>query len=559
MGWIPLPVGVEDFEDLRHNNYYFVDKTMFIRDLLDKKGEVYLITRPSCFGRTLNMSMLRYFFERGKTDNSELFRGLKIMEAGEKYLSNMGKYPVISLSLKAMKQKSYELSLAMLKKAVQEEFVRHLESVDAGERLRGAEWDRYLRVCTLTGTEGDYLYSLKFLSECLHISSGRKAIILIDALDVPLENAYYNGFYDRMESLLRAVLEPALKTNENLEFAVMTGCLRISKESVFSGLNNLNVVPITDDSFARYFGFVPEEVEQILKDYELEDNLETVKQWYGGYRFGEAEVYNPWSVINYVNSHYCNKNASAKPCWSDTGSDRIIRKLMEHGNISVKHEIETLIAGGTITKPIYEEITYDDIEAARDNLWNFLFFTGYLKKISERQEGETIYMEMAIPNSEVRYAYKNTVLRWFEETAEKKDFSPLYESILNGDMQKIAEILSENLMETIIFYDSQESCYHGFLIAILRNIGNCTVQSNWESEDGMPDILLKYPGDCGRAVIIEIRASQTYQGMEEKCDEALQQIKGQKYEEALRQEGYQNILKYGVAFYRKECMVKIQK
>ena len=555
----PLPVGVEDFGDLRRNNYYFVDKTMFIRDLLDKKGEVHLITRPRRFGRTLNMSMLRYFFERGKTDNSELFRELKIMEAGEKYLSHMGKYPVISLSLQSMKQNSYELSFEMLKKAVQEEFVRHWEDVNAGGRLIDAERDRYLRICDLTGSEGDYLYSLKFLSECLHISFGRKAVILIDALDVPLENAYFSGFYGRMESLLRAVLEPALKTNENLEFAVMTGCLRISKESVFFGLNNLNVVPVTSDSFARYFGFVPGEVEQILIDYGLEDNLETVKQWYGGYRFGKTEVYNPWSVINFVNSHYCDKNASAKPFWSDTGPDRIIRNLLEHGNISVKLEIETLIAGGTITEPVYEEITYDDIEADRDNLWNFLFFTGYLKKISEWQEGETIYMEMAIPNSEVRCAYKNTVLRWFEETTEKKDFSPLYESILDGDTEKMADILSENLMETIIFYDSQESSYYSFLIGILKNIGNCTVQFNRESGNGMPDILLKYPGGCGRAVIIEIRVSQTYQGLDEKCDEALRQIEEQKYEEALRQEGYQDILKYGVAFYRKECMVKMQK
>ena len=559
MAWKPLPIGVENFRDLIETGYYYVDKTLFIKDLLDRKGEVNLITRPRRFGRTLNMSMLRYFFEQSSVGNQELFKTLKIMDTGEEYLRHMGQYPVISLSLKSMKQYSYELVFEMLKKAVKEEFTRHWEDVNAGGSLRDDDRDRYLRICALTGSEGDYLYSLKFLSECLHNSSGKKVVILLDALDVPLENAYFSGFYGRMESLLRAVFEPALKTNENLEFAVMTGCLRISKESVFSGLNNLNVIPITSDSFASYFGFLPEEVEQMLKDYELEDKLETVKQWYGGYRFGETKVYNPWSVIEYVNSCYHDKSAFAKPYWSNSGSDRIIRNLMEYGNISIKREIETLIAGGTITKPIHEDITYDDMDSTQDNLWNFLFFTGYLKKISEQQEGETIYMEMAIPNSEVRYIYKNAVLRWFEEKTSKKELSPLYESILNGDAEKMSEILSENLMETISFYDYQESYYHGFLVGMLKNIGNYIVQSNRESGKGRPDILLKYPSVRGKAVIIEIKVSKTYQGLEEKCDEALKQIKDQRYEEGLRQEGYQNIMKYGVAFYRKECMAKLQK
>ena len=559
MSWVPLPVGVDDFEKVIRGDYYYIDKTLFIKELLDMKGEVNLFTRPRRFGKTLNMSMLRYFFEMGTADNSGLFRGLKIMEAGEKYLSHMGKYPVISISLKSMKQYSYELSFEMLKKAVREEFRRHWSEVDAGGNLSDADRDRYLRIRDLEGTEGDYADSLKFLSECLYTCSGRRTVILIDEYDVPLENAYFSGFYDRMSALIRSLFESALKTNENLEFAVVTGCLRISKESIFTGLNNLNVVSITSDSFAEHFGFVPEEVERMLKDYGLEDNLETVKRWYDGYRFGETEVYNPWSVINYVNSCYRDKNAFAKPYWSNTSSNSIVKNLVEHADISVKQEIESLIAGGTITKPIHEDITYDDMDSTQDNLWNFLFFTGYLKKISERQEGETIYMEMAIPNSEVRYVYKNAVLRWFEEKTEKKELSPLYESILNGDTEKMEEILSENLMETISFYDYQESYYHGFLTGMLKNIGNYIVQSNRESGNGRPDILLKYPSVRGKAVIIEIKVSKTYQGLTEKCDEALKQIEEQHYEETLRQEGYQNILKYGVAFYRKECMVKIQK
>ena len=559
MTWIPLPVGVENFADLRRNGYYFVDKTLFIKELLDMKGKVNLFTRPRRFGKTLNMSMLRYFFEHEKHNNSELFRGLKIMEAGEKYLRYMGKYPVISLSLKSMKQYSYELAFEMLKKAVQEEYKRHWEEVDEGGKLSGADRDRYLRLRDLEGTEGDYADSLKFLSNCLYTCSGQRAIILIDEYDVPLENAYFSGFYDRMVALIRSLFESALKTNDNLEFAVVTGCLRTSKESIFTGLNNLKIMSITSLTYAEHFGFTPEEVKQMLKDYGLEDNLETVKQWYDGYRFGETEVYNPWSVINYVDSCYQNKNAFAKPYWSNTSSNSIVRNLVEHADISVKQEIEALIGGETIEKPIHEDITYDDMDSTQDNLWNFLFFTGYLKKISERQEGEIIYMEMAIPNSEVRYVYKNAVLRWFEKKTEQKELSPLYESILNGDTEKMAEILSENLMETISFYDYQESYYHGFLVGMLKNIGNYIVQSNRESGNGRPDILLKYPSVRGKAVIIEIKVSKTYQGMEEKCDEALEQIEAQRYEEALRQEGYQNIIKYGVAFYRKECMVKMKK
>ena len=295
----------------------------------------------------------------------------------------------------------------------------------------------------------------------------------------------------------------------------------------------------------------------MLKFYDLKMNLKTIQQWYDGYQFGSTEVYNPWSVINYVQFCRTNKDAFARPYWSNTRSNSIVRTLVEKADLSVKQEIEALIESKTITKPIHEDITYEDMDSTQDNLWNFLFFTGYLKKIGEQQEGETIYMEMAIPNSEVRYIYKNTVLRWFEEKRDKKELSLLYESILNGDTEKMAEILSENLIETISFYDYQESYYHGFLAGLLKNIGNYIVLSNRESGNGRPDIILKYPSVRGKAVIIEIKVSGTYQGLEDKCDEALRQIEEQKYEEALRQEGYQNIMKYGVAFYRKECMAKL--
>ena len=558
MAWIPLPIGVENFEDLMTHGYYYVDKTLFIKELLDMKGKVNLFTRPRRFGKTLNMSMIRYFLNCEYPETEKLFAGTKILEAGEEYREYMGKYPVISVTLKSMKQATYEEAFYCLKEEIAREYRRHEKILDSLDQEEDRE--KFRRFAVWKAQPEEYLGALRFLSECLFQVYGKKSVILIDEYDVPLENAYFGGFYDRMVSLVRSLFESALKTNDYLEFAVVTGCLRISKESIFTGLNNLNVVSITNDTFAEHFGFTQEEVEKMLKDYGLEENLETVQKWYDGYRFGETEVYNPWSVINYVYSCYKNKQAFAKPYWSNTSSNSIVRNLIEHADISVKQEIEGLIEGGTIEKPIHEDITYDDMNSTQDNLWNFLFFTGYLKKISQRQEGETIYMEMAIPNSEVRYVYKNAVLRWFEEKidkkTEKRELTPLYESLLNGDAGKMGEILSENLMETISFYDYQESYYHGFLAGLLRPIGNYIVESNRESGNGRPDILVRYPSVRGKAVVLEIKVAKSYQELEKKCEEALRQIEEQKYEEGLRREGYQDILKYGVAFYRKECMVK---
>lgn len=554
MEWTPLPVGVENFEEIITKGYYYVDKTLLIRDLIDLRGKVNLFTRPRRFGKTLNMSMLRYFFEKSQENRSRLFAGTKIMEAGEKYLKEFGQYPVISLSLKSMKQGSYESAFHCLKEEIAGEFIRHPELM---ENLTPAEnREKYRRFAVCSADNDEYLTALKFLSECLYSCYGDKTVILIDEYDVPLENAYFSGFYDRMVRLIRSLFESALKTNNTLEFAVITGCLRISKESIFTGLNNLNIISIMDTTYAEHFGFTQNEVDEMLAHYGLERNRDAVRTWYDGYQFGSTEVYNPWSVINYVNSCYKNKEALLKPYWSNTSSNSIVRTLVERADISVKQEIESLIEGKTITKPIHEDITYDDMDSTQDNLWNFLFFTGYLKKISERQDGEDILVEMAIPNSEVRYIYKNTVLRWFEERTKEKELSPLYESILNGDCDTMAQILSDNLMETISFYNYQESYYHGFLAGMLKNIGNYIVLSNRESGNGRPDILLKYPSVRGKAVIIEIKIARTYQELERRCDEALKQIEDQKYEEVLRQEGYSDILKYGIAFYRKECMVK---
>ena len=556
MSWKPLPIGVDNFENLIRNGYYFADKTLFIRELLDMKGEVNLFTRPRRFGKTLNMSMLRCFFEKSGEDPAVLFSGTKILEAGEQYLSHMGRYPVISLSLKSMKQPSPELSLAMLKKAVGAEFSRHWQAVHDSGKLTEAALERYVRLRDLNGSDADYADALKYLSECLHACFGEKAVILIDEYDVPLENAWFHGFYDDVLFPVRSLFESALKTNDNLAFAVVTGCLQISRESIFTGLNNLRILSVTDDSCSEYFGFTQQDVDQMLAFYDLSDRTEAVKQWYDGYCFGNTEVYNPWSVINFVSSCRRNRNALPRPYWSNTSSNDIVRILVEKSDLSVRREIETLIEGSSITKPVHEDITYEDMQSTQDNLWNFLFFTGYLKKLREFQEEENIYIEMTIPNREVRYIYKNTVLHWFEEKTEKKELSPLYESILNGDAGKMAEILSENLMETISFYDYQESYYHGFLAGMLKNIGNYIVLSNREAGNGRPDIVLKYPSIRGKAVIIEIKVAGSWKELEKKCTEALKQIEEKDYEAELRREGYQDIMKYGVAFYKKECMVK---
>lgn len=553
MSWTPLPLEINNFKEMIEKGYYYIDKTLLIQDLMDLKGKVTLFTRPRRFGKTLNMSMLRYFFERSDEDRRTLFEGTKIMEAGEIYKKEMGRYPVISLSFKSMKQASYEDAFYCIKEEIAREYKRHsniAEQLDSKQ-----EQKKYQRFMDRNAEPEEYLTALQFLSECLCSCYEKRTVILIDEYDVPLENSYFCGFYNEMVSFIRSLFESALKTNDTLEFAVITGCLRISKESIFTGLNNLNIISILDRSYAEHFGFTQSEVDQMLSHYGLEQKRETVKIWYDGYQFGDTEVYNPWSVINYINSCYKNRNEFCRPYWSNTSSNSIVRTLVEKADLSVRQEIEALIAGNTIEKPVHEDITYDDMDSTQDNLWNFLLFTGYLKKVKERQNGETIYMEMAIPNTEVLYIYKNTVLRWFEDQIKAKELLPFYDSILNGECEKIAEILSENLMETISFYDYQESYYHGFLAGMLKNMGNYIVLSNRESGNGRPDILIKDPSVKGKAVIIEIKTAKTYQQLEEKCREALRQIEDHKYEEILKQEGYQDILKYGIAFYKKECMV----
>lgn len=557
----PLPVGVDDFEKLIRNGYYYVDKTLFIRELLDKKGDVSLFTRPRRFGKTLTLSMLKCFFENTGSEernceNKKLFEGLSIYSCGSIYTEQMGKYPVISISLKSAKQPDFPQAFYAVQEAISQEYKRHqpfLEDMD----LNPQEKQRYIRMTRMEAVRGECNTSLRFLSECLSKIYSSNVIILLDEYDVPLENAYFSGFYNEMAEFLRSLFESVLKTNPFLEFAVMTGCLRISKESIFTGLNNLDINSILAVSYGEYFGFTQEEVDQMLQYYGLEEKKDIMRHWYDGYRFGDEEVYNPWSVVKFTKDLCADREAFPSPYWANTSSNSIVRGLVERADISVRGELEALIEGSTIEKPVHEDITYGDVYQSEDNLWNFLFFTGYLRQTDRRMVGEEQYIEMAIPNAEVRYIYKNTILSWFDQKVRNTDLSVLYEAIDHGNFRVMEEEISSQLQETISFYDYAESYYHGFLTGLLKNIGKYRILSNRESGKGRPDIILKTPSIRGRAVILEIKVSAKFSDMEKACASALRQIKEQKYDAELRDEGYTEILKYGISFYKKECMVRM--
>ena len=558
-----MPIGFEDFKEIIDKEMYYVDKTYMIKELIELHGKVNLFTRPRRFGKTLNLSMLRRFFEMepdgegGWRDNSYLFEGLKISGCGEQSMAHQGQYPVIKLSLKSAKQPSYEMAYKSLKGEIAKEFSRH-NYLLCGEWLNDDEKERFRLI------EGDkeediiYAKALDLLSACLEKYHNKKVIILIDEYDVPLENAYYQGFYDKMVAFIRSLFESALKTNDSLEFAVITGCLRISRESIFTGLNNLDIYSIRSPFYSDCFGFTQEEVSEMLNYYELNGKSDEVKKWYDGYIFGENEIYNPWSIINYVKTACADYNIFPKPYWSNTSSNSIIRELVEGADLATRKEIEQLIAGETIEKPVHEDITYEDIHESKDNLWNFLYFTGYLKKISEHLEDDTIYVSLAIPNTEIRSIYKRTILAWFDKRLQRTDLTELIKAFEDGDCDKIGDFLSEQLMDTISFYDYAENYYHGFLTGLLKCQQRYEILSNRESGTGRSDIIMKEMKFRGRAVILELKVSDSFGQMEHMCDLALQQIEEKQYEQSLLAEGCKSVLKYGICFYKKGCIAKKQ-
>lgn len=554
-----LPVGIDNFKKLVQGNYYYVDKTGFIKELLDKKGEVNLFTRPRRFGKTLNMSMFQYFFEdtgnvKFNQEQGQLFHGLKIMEAGTDYLRHMGAYPVINLSLKSAKRAQYSSSFYQLCGELTREFDRHRKVMD---KLPVDKNEKYQRILNGTASPDEYSASLRFLSEVLYDVYEKKVIILIDEYDVPLENAWFNGFYEQMMDFLRALFENALKTNPCLDFSVLTGCLRISRESIFTGLNNLEIISILSHLYSEYFGFTQEEANQMLDYYGLFSKKDDMKAWYDGYRFGDSEVYNPWSAMNYVKALTVNPEELPAPFWANTSSNDIVRNLIEKADLSVKMEIEHLLAGGTIEKPIHEDLTYGSIFESEDSLWNFLFFTGYLKKTAIRMDGDTRYINLAIPNREVRYIYNNTILGWFRMKIKTRDLTVLYNSLVKGEADTVQQELSSLLMESISYMDGREEFYHGFLLGILENMADYIVKSNRESGLGRYDIAVRCLDVNKPPVILELKVSDTFKGMETACDRALAQIDENRYNDWLPEEGYSEVLDYGIAFYKKQCRVKV--
>lgn len=556
-------IGVEDFEEMIAKDYYYVDKTLLIKELLDRKGKTTLFTRPRRFGKTLNLSMLRYFFENTGDEeknrkNRDLFTGLKICGAGDAYLEQMGQYPVISLTLKSAKQSCFFDSYACLKEEIAKEFSRHEEIVPALENE--IEKQKYRNIRNRTAQKEDYLTCLTFLSECLYQVYRKKSIVLIDEYDVPLESAYFAGFYEEMVGFIRSVFESALKTNPYLEFAVITGCLRISKESIFTGLNNLEIFSVLSKRYSEYFGFVQEEVDAMLACYGLDEKKELVQRWYDGYRFGDTEVYNPWSVIKFISDLCEDRNAFPMEYWANTSSNSIVKDMIYRAELEVKQEIENLIAGETIEKKVHEEITYQDIDASWENLWNFLFFTGYLKQVSLCQIADERYVKLAIPNVEVKNIYQNQIRNWFADEMKRKDLSVLYRALLDGDMAGFERELMGILVQTISYLDGGEAFYHGFLLGVLINLdGGYLKKSNREAGDGRYDICVYNLDETKPVFIFELKVAEKYHQMGAKAEEALRQIEEKKYDVWLPEEGYRECYHVGIGFYRKRCRVRMNR
>ena len=555
-----LPVGIENFKEIRQLGFYYIDKTRLIEQLLQGWGKVTLFTRPRRFGKTLNMSMLKSFFEIG-TDKS-LFDGLYI--SGNKELCDeyMGKYPVIFLSLKGVDGLDFTTARRMLCAILKNEFDRHyyLKTSDALTDEDRTQFGKMLQ-----GTDENIEDSIRMLSKLLFKHFGQKAVILIDEYDVPLDKAFQNGYYKEMVSLIRGLFGQALKTNEFLQFAVLTGCLRISKESIFTGLNNFNVMSITDSRFDEQFGFTDGDVRRLLSDYGIDSHFDEIKEWYDGYHFGRADVYCPWDVINHVDHLRDDSDAKPQTYWINSSGNSLVRRLINRADSSTKDEIERLIAGEAIEKVVRLDLTYDEIDNSIDNIWSVLFTTGYLTKIGEVKlpDSESYAYKLVIPNKEVREVFILQIQEWFKDVvANENDMMKLLSrAILDKDEQQIARQLNIVMGRMISIRDPKppddmkENYYHGLLLGLLRGSNpDWLIKSNRESGDGFSDILIK-PEDPDAGIIIEVKYAKEIKGLDAACDAAMAQIKDKHYDEALRDEDRCAILAYGIAFCRKRCRV----
>ena len=549
-----LPVGIDSFEKLRREDFYYVDKTRMIVDLMANWGEVNLFTRPRRFGKTLNMSMLKCFFEIG-TDKS-LFDGLSVSEEKALCETYMGKYPVVFVSLKGVDGLTFEDAYRRLRGIIREEALR-LSFLKYSEELDADDLRSFLRILSEEDTSADMVSSLRMLCSLLEKHYGQKPILLIDEYDVPLDKAYYHGYYPQMIDLIRAMFQAALKTNSSLFFAVLTGCLRVSKESIFTGLNNLMVHSISDPSFDEYFGFTDEEVGKMLSDYGLEAHHQEAREWYDGYRFGGQDVYCPWDVINYVYALRVDPQAEPKAYWLNTSGNAMVRELIsKSADGTTQMEIERLIEGETITKTLNEQLTHNEIRSSIGNIWSLLYMTGYL---TTAQKPSGSRYELRIPNREVRQIYMQQVLSWFNHKVESETdkLTNLYAAFETGDTETIKEILDEQLLDTVSFYDARESFYHGFLLALLSTCANWNVSSNIETGKGRSDILVSRK-DRKIGFVVEVKDVKDEDKLDAACEAGMKQIDEKDYTALLRRFRVKEIRKYAIAFWDKECRVAMK-
>ncbi|WP_347061540.1 AAA family ATPase [Blautia wexlerae] len=553
-----LPIGIENFEKLRQEDFYYIDKTRLIEQLLTRWGEVNLFTRPRRFGKSLNMSMLQSFFEIGK--DKTLFDGLRISDNQELCEEYQGKFPVVSVSLKGINGATYEEARRFLIKTINEE-ARRLSVLSDSTELDETDHELLTQLKKKEMTNDSLVYSIRELTELLEKHYGSKVIVLIDEYDVPLAKANENGYYDEMVLLIRNLFENALKTNNSLKFAVLTGCLRIAKESIFTGLNNFKVYSITDKSFDETFGFTDAEVRELLRYYGQEKYYETVKEWYDGYRFGNVDVYCPWDVINFCSDHLADPGLEPKNYWANTSGNSVISHFIDSVGKPQKltrMELEQLVNGGIVQKEINFELTYKELYSSIDNLWSTLFMTGYL---TQRGEPSGNRYNLVIPNREIRNIITNHILKMFKENVKDdgKTVSDLCDALLNQNPEKVELIFTGYMKKTISIRDTfarkptKENFYHGLLLGILGFKENWSVMSNRESGDGFGDILIRIE-DEDVGIVIEVKYADDG-NLQGECEKALQQIIDIRYTEALEQEGIHTIIKYGIACYRKKCKV----
>lgn len=559
-----LPIGLDSFEKIRTNDFYYVDKTLFIKELLENWGEVNQFTRPRRFGKSLNMSMLKSFFEIGS--DPALFDGLKISREKELCGRYQGKFPVISISLKGVDGRSFFSASAALRTIIGNEAMR-FQFLKESEKLSNEEKEAYRRLIQIGSGEGG-LYamteevaaaSLKVLSQLLAKHCGQKAILLVDEYDVPLDKAFQAGYYEEMVDLIRNLLGNVLKTNDSLFFAVLTGCLRISKESIFTGLNNLKVHTISDVRYDEFFGFTDGDVEELLEYYGLPAYKEAVRAWYDGYRFGNTDVYCPWDVINYCDELLTDPSALPKNYWANTSGNDLIRRLLRQSNQSVKGEMEELLGGGQVTKQVKQELTYREIDESNENLWSVLYATGYLtgKQVGQADADQ---FQLWIPNGEIRKLFADLVEEWFQETAraDSNRINRFCAAFPAADVAAIQEMLQDYLWDSISVRDTavrknqKENFYHGMLLGLLRSQGNWLVKSNAEMGEGYSDITVQTPDRVG--IVIELKYAEDG-NLESSCKAALAQIEDRKCGEGLKRRGVKKLLQYGIAFYEKECLV----